>query len=402
MLRICMLAYTFYEADNRVRRYAEALANRGDQVDVVALRRGDQGRFGVLNGVNVYRIQRRRVDERRRIDYLLKTVRFFFASAWFVTRPRRFRQYDVIHVHSVPDFEVFAAALPRVAGSKMILDIHDIVPEFYMSKFSAGKRSLLYRALRTVERLSCGFVHHVIIANDLWREKLVARSVAPEKCSVFLNYPDSAFFKPRGPRPAGDPFLMIYPGTLNRHQGLDIAVRAVASIKEQVPGARFHIYGDGPELSALRALAAELDVTNRVIFKGLRSIEEIAPVMAASDLAVVPKRDGSFGGEAFSTKILEFMCLGVPVLAAGTKIDRYYFNEDVIRFFRPGDVEDCARGMVELAGDEAERRRLAHNAVVLAQDYTWDVHRQRYLDLVDRLAGRRRTRRPEPCLQSVC
>jgi len=57
--KICMLVYSFYESDNRVMRYARALVERGDQVDVIALSDGKQQPFEIVEGVNVHRIQRR-------------------------------------------------------------------------------------------------------------------------------------------------------------------------------------------------------------------------------------------------------------------------------------------------------------------------------------------------------
>ena len=69
-LRVCMLAYSFYESDTRILQYATALAKRGDTVDVLALRRDhDQPEFEVLNGVNVYRIQSRTVNEKGLFSY---------------------------------------------------------------------------------------------------------------------------------------------------------------------------------------------------------------------------------------------------------------------------------------------------------------------------------------------
>jgi len=60
---------------------------------------------------------------------------------------------------------------------------------------------------------------------------------------------------------------------------------------------------------------------------------------------VVPKRANSFGNEAFSTKILEFMALGVPVIVSNTKIDKYYFSDDLVMFFKNEDIDDLAAKM---------------------------------------------------------
>ncbi len=149
-----MVAYTFYEADNRVRRYAETLAKRGDEVDAIALRRDGQPAFEVIRGVRVYRVQKRAIDERGPFSYLRKLLLFFLRSAWMLAVHNLQAPYDLIHVHSVPDFEVFATIVPRLMGAKVILDIHDIVPEFYVSKFKVSERSLAFRLLVLMERLS--------------------------------------------------------------------------------------------------------------------------------------------------------------------------------------------------------------------------------------------------------
>jgi len=53
-------------------------------------------------------------------------------------------------------------------GARVILDIHDIVPEFLCQQFKVGKRSLIFRLLVYVERLSIAYSSHVIISNHLW------------------------------------------------------------------------------------------------------------------------------------------------------------------------------------------------------------------------------------------
>ena len=135
-MRVCMVAYTFYEPDNRVRRYAETLVRRGDKVDAIVLRQPGQQTRTVVSGVNVYKIQGRKLNEKMKIQYLLKLLLFLFKSACKLTQLHRKKKYDVIHVHSVPDFEVFATLFAKLTGAKVILDIHDIVPELFAGNSS--------------------------------------------------------------------------------------------------------------------------------------------------------------------------------------------------------------------------------------------------------------------------
>ena len=162
--------------------------------------------------------------------------------------------YDVVHVHSVPDFEVFAALIPKLQGAGIILDIHDIVPEFYASKFSNGKDSFFFKALIKIEQFSIKFSDHVIISNHLWHKTLTIRSVDESKCTTIMNYPDEAIFYKRPRTRDDEKFIMIYPGSLGWHQGLDIAIKAFAKIKDHAPEAEFHIYGSGTETNNLEKL----------------------------------------------------------------------------------------------------------------------------------------------------
>ena len=382
-----MLAYSFYESDNRVLRYSRALVDRGDEVDVIALRNPDQPDFEIMDRVKVFRIQTRVRNEKGKLSYLYRLLRFFVVSSIVLSKKHLEKRYDVIHVHSVPDFEVFAAWLPKLMGAKVILDIHDIVPEFYCSKFRTNEGSFLFTALKFAEKISIMFSNHVIISNHIWGERLISRSVSKEKCSVILNYPDRSIFSPRSRRENGHKFIMMYPGTLNWHQGLDIAIEAFGKIKREVPSLELHIYGQGSELERLKVMADTLGLRDRVIFQSTLPIEEIAKVMADANLGVIPKRNDPFGGEAFSTKSLEFMTLGIPVVMSETKVDKYYFNHSVVRFFEPENVNALASAMLGMIRDEGRRKGLSENASKFVADFSWDRKKGEYLDLVDRLTG---------------
>jgi len=377
-----MVAYTLYETDTRVRMYAEALAKQGAEVDVFSLKQPGQPRHGELNGVKIHRIQTRVHNEKKPLTFLVKLLLFLLQSAAGLAKHSFPRKYDVVHVHSVPDFEVFAAIIPKLLGSKILLDIHDIVPEFYASKFNVGRDSLVFRMLAFLEKVSIAFSDHVIVANDIWYKTLLSRSVRPGKCSVILNYPDISIFRKKTDARGDGKFVMVYPGSLNWHQGLDIAIRAFAKIAGKYPKAEFHIYGEGGEKDSLLDLIRELKMDDRIRFFGMKPTHEIAGVMADADLGVVPKRAVSFGNEAFSTKIPEFMAVGVPVVAAGTMIDRFYFNDSQILFFESENVDDLAAKMETVINDPQLRFRLVEGGKSYIRDNNWDVKREEYFDLV--------------------
>ena len=388
-MKVCMIAYTFYETDGRVRRYAEALAKRGDEVDAIVLRQEGQTGVEIINGVKVHRIQKRVRDERGPFSYLAKLLLFFFHSSWVVTKRHLAGRYDLIHVHSVPDFQVFSTLIPRLMGAQVILDIHDIIPEFYASKFAVSENSFVFRILLLIEKLSAGYSNHVIIANHLWYAKLIRRSVPADKCTALINYPDpSVFFcRPRTESHNGD-FLMCYPGTLNWHQGLDVAINAMTLVRLKAPHAKFLIIGDGPDREKLKVLVQTEGLEDHVIMSGIMPIEQVAKIMANVDVGVVPKRKNSFGNEAFSTKIMEFMASGVPVIASDTKIDQYYFHDTLVQFFESGNSADLADKIIDLAQDSEKKKTLTNRSLAFIQDNNWGVKKHEYLDLVDRLVKR--------------
>jgi glycosyltransferase involved in cell wall biosynthesis len=387
--RVCMIVHSIYECDNRVIRYANALAERGDEVDVVALKRNKNlASVETIGKVRVRRLQgRRRKDQQGRGAYLFPLLRFWLAANLWLSWKHLRHRYDAVHVHNVPDFLVFTAWLPKLTGAKIILDIHDLVPEFYASKFRVPDTAPAVKMLARVERASAGFSDHVIISNHLWHKLFVQRSVHEGKCSVFINRVDSKVFYRRDRLRNDGRLIIMFPGGLQWHQGLDIAIRAFAQLPEKLPTAEFHIYGDGNMKDELLALARELRLTDKVRFFDPLPAVQIAQVMSDADLGVVPKRADSFGNEAYSTKIMEFMSVGVPVIVSKTTIDQYYFNDSVVRFFESGNVDALAAAMIEVLTNPSLRQNMVARASEYAVQNSWEVRKADYLQLVDSLCS---------------
>ena len=383
--RICMLVYSNYASDGRVRRYAEALAERGDSVDVLALGDNSAARPHELRGVHVFPLQTRVKNERSKWQYAIRILRFFVASSAFLTRRHGGGRYDLVHVHNIPDFLVFAAWYPKLTGTKVLLDIHDLVPELFRNKFGERRAGVYFRVLEFVEKASAAFADHVIVSNHLWYDVVTRRSVPPGKCSVYINCIDSGLFYQRARTRTDGRFIILFPGSFQFHQGIDIAIEAFSRARSRLPNAELHLYGSGQAEPALRDLAHSLGLDGCVRFGGTVPLDEVPRLMAEADLGVVPKRADGFGDTAYSTKILEFMSQGVPVVASRTKIDTYYFDDNVVRFFPSGDVQALADAMVELAERDAMREALVARGRECVARNRWEVRKSEYVHLVDSL-----------------
>jgi glycosyltransferase involved in cell wall biosynthesis/peptidoglycan/xylan/chitin deacetylase (PgdA/CDA1 family) len=390
--KIAMVAYSEYETDNRVRRYAEALARRGDLVDVIALNETcavDPKKQ--ISGITVYRIQKRDHNERNEWTYAWYLCRFLFKSSVLLTKLHARNRYDVIHVHNIPDFLVFGAWYPKLTGAKMILDIHDIVPELFADKFKTGMKAPYVKLLRLVEKMSGKFVDHVIVSNHLWRDTLVSRSVNEQKCSVVVNSVDSGVFSRRLRTRNDGRYVVIFPGSFQWHQGLETGIEAFGYFKRDVPNAEFQLYGGGNinVENKLKALVGKLGLEDSVKFCGNVSLDNIAEVIANADLGVVPKLADAFGNEAYSTKIMEFMSQGVPVVASRTKVDLYYFSENDVHFFKSGDSLAMARAMLDVARDNNLRESLVARGLEYVRCNGWDQKKNEYIALIDSLTFER-------------
>ena len=92
-----------------------------------------------------------------------------------------------------------------------------------------------------------------------------------------------------------------------------------------------------------------------------------------------------FGNEAFSTKIFEFMALGVPALVSSTKIDRYYFNDTIVMFFESENERDLADKILFLFKNKEFRDALSTRALKFIKQYSWEYKKVEYFALVDSL-----------------
>src|SRR4051794_38361990 len=236
---VCVVTQSDYQVDPRVRRKAEALVAAGYSVDVMALRPASGDASYTLNGVEVRTIAlgKQRGSLAR---YVFEYAAFFIWTFVRVTLQMRRRHYAVIDVNTLPDFLIFAPVLARAMGARLVLDMHEITPEFYRSKYGISESGWMVRLMKWLEKRSFDFADYVITVNDPIQDLLVARGLPESKSTVVMNAADETRFaressaSSRAPRVAHVPsFVMMYHGTLTRTYGVDIAIKAFAMVHEE-------------------------------------------------------------------------------------------------------------------------------------------------------------------------
>jgi glycosyltransferase involved in cell wall biosynthesis len=295
-------------------------------------------------------------------------------------------------VHNVPDALVFCALIPRLRGRTVLLDLHDLMPEFYAGRFGQGDTSFFARLIRWQEMLACRFADHVITVSKHWREALIRRGVPPDKCSVVMNVADTSIFKPPAaghtPLPQNGTFRLIYHGSIPERYGLDLAIKSIERVRHEIPGVHLTIVGGGDNLPNLIQMARDLGVENNVAFEKGRLAESLPEILRTADVGVVPYRDDVFTGSLLPTKLMEYAAMGIPAIAARTPAIEAYFTDTMVEFFTPGDVDDLARCIRGLGNSRERLAELARGTQKFNQRYNWAKIGDDYVALVERLGSR--------------
>lgn len=385
-----MIAYTNYRFDARVRREAEALAGHGFQVLCLTPRNSSEDRKFNLNGVQVRELNVPKYRGKSMLSYTLSYLRFLIYSSIVSSRLVLKNKLDVVHVHNVPDFLIFAGVLPRLLGKGVILDIHDSVPETYESKFH-GSSSLLFKLLCLEEKLSSVMAHRVICVNHPQKDVLVARGIPEKKIFVSMNVPDHGLFPVRCPNneaPRGT-FKVVYHGTMVRRLGVDLIIEAVARLVPHIPGIELNLWGTGDDIPEFQRRACELGISNIVQFKpeGV-PLNELPRMLAGMDLGVVGNRKSIATELMLPVKLLEYVTLGIPAVAPRLKTIEHYFTDEMVCFYEPENVEALASSIEGLYRDSASRKAQADRAQRFLDDFGWEKQQDDLISLYSSLIER--------------
>ncbi|MFN0127097.1 MAG: glycosyltransferase [Verrucomicrobiales bacterium] len=389
--RAAVLLYSYYPSDARPRREAEALAAAGMEVELICLRQGpDEPARETINGVRVSRVPMKR-RRQGKLTYFLQYSQFIAWCATALALRRLRRRYDLVHVHNMPDVLVFSALVPKLAGAKVLLDLHDPMPELMRTIFGFSDDHKAVRLLKFLEKCSLSFADRVVTVNAACQRIFGGRSCPTSKIRVIMNTPDESIFRfqpvPEAVSRSPDrPFVLMFHGSIVERHGLDLAVQAVGALRAAIPRIELRVYGQPtPYLEQVLDGCRRDGLEDVVRHFGPRTHEQIVEAIGECDLGVIPNRRSIFTEINTPTRIFEYLSCGKAVIAPRVPGITDYFEPDELIYFELGDADDLARQIQHAYDHPTEIREIVVRGQDVYRQHTWSHEKLEFVDMVAQL-----------------
>lgn len=388
--RVAILVHAVVPGDPRVRRQSDALTDAGYEVDIFCLRQEGQPAEELDGRVRVIRLP---IDRGVMgfLRHLAEYLAFTTLATFRLAREHRARRYDLVQVATVPDFLAVAAMPPKLAGTPLLLDLHEDMPEFFRDRF----RSLLLRPLvpvvGAVARGAAAVADEIITVHEPLRRLSIERGVEPDRIGVVMNSADARLFDPTGherrPFMADGTLRLIHHSNFQRIYGLDVAITGLAGVRPDIDW-RLDVYGDGPWRPEIEAAIERTGAGDRICLHGRVPMDDLPGLLANADIGLVPSLAEPYLEYSLSTKLLEYAAMGVPVIASDLATFRHHFTDAAVRFVPGSDPDAIARAVEERVADPAGTVAMGEEIRRQATAYDWEVQKVRYLEIVGRMCAR--------------
>jgi len=381
--------FSLYPGDPRPRRAVDALVGEGMEVELICLGSENAPRREKLNGIEVLRIP---LKNRRggKLAYAYQYAAFILISSVIIALRSLTRRYDLVYVHNMPDILVASALIPVALGAKVILDLHDPMPELMMTIFNLRRDSRIVRIITRLEKWSMARADLVLTVNIACKRIFASRSCRPEKIGVIMNTPDSEIFHFRRPQASASAsqnpnkrFVIMYHGSLVERNGLDLAVDALARVRESIPTAELRIYGTRTAfLDHVMDAAKSKGLDEAIRYWGPKRLEDLVPAIEDCDVGVIPNHRNAFTEINTPTRIFEYVALGKPVVTPRTPGVRDYFSDESLLFFESGNSGELAEKIEYVFAHAKEANEIVERGQQVYLQHVWSDERRTLVSLV--------------------
>jgi glycosyltransferase involved in cell wall biosynthesis len=276
-------------------------------------------------------------------------------------------RFHVIHGANPPDHIFLIALFFKLFGVKFVFDHHDLAPELYTCKFS-GRKTLIYRLLRLMEKLSCHSADVIISTNASYKQHIVDKdNVSPDKIYIVRNDPELPE-RPVTSTPTRNQnaFVsqLLYIGSINTQDGVDILVRALYTLVKEYSHKTFHcaVVGDGGSLLQTKQLCTQLGMDEYIDFTGyIYDRDTLKEFIDNADICLETAPDSEVNRKSTFIKVMEYMAAGKPIVAFDLEETRFTVKDTAL-LVEPGDIHAYAQAIYRLIKEPLTRKTLGDKA----------------------------------------
>ena len=361
--------------DRRVWHECRTLTAAGAQVCVICpTGKGYDAPYEEIEGVHIYR-HKLPLDAKGASGYLLEYGAALFHETRLAWKIWRRHGFDTIQGCNPPDLIFLIAWQFKLLGKRYIFDHHDINPELYEAKF--GKRGLFWKLMVWFERINFWTANVSIATNESYKKIATTRGrMRPEDVFVVRSGPDLNRLEIMTPDPKwknGRDAMVGYVGVMGDQEGIDLLLDAAAKIVfEHKRDVQFCLVGGGPALEDLKAMAADMGLSDHVTFTGRAPDEVLFSVLSSADVCVNPDRVNDMNDKSTMNKVMEYMAFSKAQVQFEVTEGRYSAR-DASLYAAANDTDDMAAKILELLDDPARAAKMgAYGRDRVITDLSWD------------------------------
>ena len=348
--------------DRRVWMESTTLRKAGYQVTVICPV-GKTGKYyDVIDDIAIYRYPLPSLPGAigHIVEYGIAVPVTMVLSLWVALR----RGFDVIHVANPPDLFFVLSWMYRPFGKKFVFDHHDLVPETCETRWTGTTLTVMKTVLTWCERATYAAADMVVATNESYKRVAMSRGKKrDEDVVVVRSGPLTTKFRRVPADPAlrrGRKFLACYLGVMGPNDGLDLLLEVVKHVvhTRKVTDVSFVLMGAGDCFDDLVRQSQSLGVADFVTFKGRIPDAEVIANLSTADVGVAPDPKDALNDVSTMNKIIEYMAVGVPVLAFDL-IEARVSAGDAGEFATANDTLEMADRLIALLNDPERRDRMS-------------------------------------------
>jgi len=377
-----------------------ALTALGHEVDLVTY---PFGRDISMPGLRVFRCVRPPFVNGVRIGPSFAKIPLDASLTLAVLRRALGRRYDAIHSHEEGGaIGVVLAAMLRVPH---LYDMHSSLPQ-QLTNFAFSGSPLIRWAFLTLERLMIKRSRVVVVICPSLEDTV--RTIDPQARTILIeNAPGSseeeatteqATVIRRSIGVADSAPMILYTGTFEAYQGLDLLFDAMGIVRASNPDARLVLAGGRPDQVAReRERARAAGIETATLFTGERPAEEIPSFLLAADVLVSPRSRGT----NTPLKIYQYLRSGKPIVATRLLTHTQVLTDDTA-VLTGATPREFAEGILAVLGDKSRAAAIGKRARRLADTkYSYEAYLERTREACAALLGLQGDGSPNPSRRPV-